>query len=152
MKLEIVVNDVEGTIADWHAAIEFAGQKLLEKSYITPEYIQACLEREKTYPTGLLMANGQGIAIPHADYTLVKTNSISIVRFEKGVVFGQMEDADLTVECSIMFNLAFATSDQHMSVLRRLFTLFQDISFIESCRNLKTYEVGKYVEEMLIAS
>ena len=128
MKLEILVNDVEGTIADWHAAIEFAGQKLLEKGYITPEYIQACLEREKTYPTGLLMANGQGIAIPHADYTLVKTNSISIVRFDKGVVFGQMEDADLTVECGIMFNLAFATSDQHMSVLRRLFTLFQDIS------------------------
>ncbi|EAR4707541.1 PTS sugar transporter subunit IIA, partial [Salmonella enterica] len=88
MKLEILVNDVEGTIADWHAAIEFAGQKLLEKGYITPEYIQACLEREKTYPTGLLMANGQGIAIPHADYTLVKTNSISIVRFDKGVVFG----------------------------------------------------------------
>ncbi|HDS8777231.1 TPA: PTS sugar transporter subunit IIA [Klebsiella michiganensis] len=152
MKLEILVNDVEGTIADWHAAIEFAGQKLLEKGYITPEYIQACLEREKTYPTGLLMANGHGIAIPHADYTLVKTNSISIVRFDKGVVFGQMEDADLTVECSIMFNLAFATSDQHMSVLRRLFTLFQDISFIESCRNLKTHEVGKYVEEMLVAS
>ncbi len=42
MKLEILVNDVEGTIADWHAAIEFAGQKLLEKGYITPEYIQAC--------------------------------------------------------------------------------------------------------------
>ncbi|EKY2102386.1 TPA: PTS sugar transporter subunit IIA [Citrobacter freundii] len=152
MKLEILVNDVEGTITDWLTAIEFAGQKLLDKDYITPEYIQACLVREKTYPTGLMMANGQGIAIPHADYTLVKTNSISIVRFDKGVTFGQMEDADLTVECSIMFNLAFATSDQHMSVLRRLFTLFQDLSFIESCRNLNTHEVGKYVEEMLSAS
>ncbi|MEX7609581.1 PTS sugar transporter subunit IIA, partial [Enterobacter asburiae] len=95
MKLEILVNDVEGTITDWQTAIEFAGQKLLDKDYITPEYIQACLVREKTYPTGLMMANGQGIAIPHADYTLVKTNSISIVRFDKGVTFGQMEDADL---------------------------------------------------------
>ncbi len=80
MKLEILVNDVEETIADWRAAIEFAGQKLLEKDYITLEYIQACLVREKTYPTGLMMANGQGIAIPHADYTLVKTNSISCQR------------------------------------------------------------------------
>ncbi|MBI6529973.1 MULTISPECIES: PTS sugar transporter subunit IIA [Morganellaceae] len=152
MIFKILVNDVEEAIDDWSAAIQFAGQKLLEKDYITPEYIQACLIREKSYPTGLLMVNGQGIAIPHADYSLVKINSISIVRFDKNVVFGQMEDADLTVECSIMFNLAFATSDQHMSVLRRLFTLFQDISFIESCRNLKTHEVGKYVEEMLSAS
>jgi galactitol PTS system EIIA component len=152
MKLEILVNDVDSAISDCRDAITFAGNKLLEKDFITPEYIQACLEREKTYPTGLLMGNGQGIAIPHADYTLVKTNSISIVRFSQGVVFGQMEDADLSVECSIMFNLAFATSDQHMSILRRLFTLFQDISFIESCRNLTTDAVGKYVEEMLSAA
>jgi PTS system galactitol-specific IIA component len=107
--------------------------------------------REKTYPTGLMMANGQGIAIPHADYTLVKTNSTSIVRFDKGVTFGQMEDADLTVECSIMFNLAFATSDQHMSVLRRLLTLFQDLSFIESCIRrqlvLPTHRLSIFVTE-----
>ncbi|MFJ5315697.1 PTS sugar transporter subunit IIA [Pectobacterium versatile] len=152
MKFEILVNDVDDSITDCRAAITFAGTELLNKGYITPEYIQACLDREKNYPTGLMMANGQGIAIPHADYKLVKTNSISIVRFTKDVLFGQMEDADLTVECGIMFNLAFATSDQHMSVLRRLFTLFQDISFIESCRNLKTEEVGKYIEEMLSAS
>ncbi len=61
MKLEILVNDVEGTIADWHVAIEFAGQKLLEKLHYARVYPVACLTREKTYPTGLLMANGQGL-------------------------------------------------------------------------------------------
>jgi PTS system galactitol-specific IIA component len=152
MKFEILVNDVDDSIVDCRDAIIRAGNKLLEKGYITPEYIQACLEREQTYPTGLLMGNGQGIAIPHADYKLVKTNSISILRFSKAVRFGQMEDADLTVDCGIMFNLAFATSDQHMSVLRRLFTLFQEISFIESCRQMPSEEVGKYVEEMLSAA
>lgn len=120
MKLEILVNDVEGTIADWHAAIEFAGQKLLEKGYITPEYIQACLEREKDLSNGFIDGERSGHCHPACRLYAGKTNSISIVRFDKGVVFGQMEDADLTVECSIMFNLAFATSDQHMSVLRRL--------------------------------
>ncbi|EOX4609709.1 PTS sugar transporter subunit IIA [Escherichia coli] len=93
-----------------------------------------------------------GIAIPHADYTLVKVNSISIVRFANDVTFGQMEDADLTVDCSIMFNLAFATSDQHMSILRRLFTLFQDNAFVETCRNLPATHVAKYVEDTLAAS
>ena len=121
MKFEILVNDVDNSISDYQTAITFAGTQLLEKSY----------------PTGLMMANGQGIAIPHADYTLVNVNSISIVRFANDVTFGQMEDADLTVDCSIMFNLAFATSDQHMSILRRLFTLFQDNAFVETCRNLR---------------
>lgn len=106
MKLEILVNDVDNSISDYQTAITFAGTQLLEKGYITAEYIDACLEREKSYPTGLMMANGQGIAIPHADYTLVNVNSISIVRFANDVTFGQMEDADLTVDCSIMFNLA----------------------------------------------
>ncbi|HBX5742031.1 TPA: PTS sugar transporter subunit IIA, partial [Klebsiella pneumoniae] len=41
MKLEILVNDVEEKITDWQAAITYAGKKLLEKDYITPEYIQA---------------------------------------------------------------------------------------------------------------
>ena len=94
----------------------------------------------------------KGIAIPHADYTLVNVNSISIVRFANDVTFGQMEDADLTVDCSIMFNLAFATSDQHMSILRRLFTLFQDNAFVETCRNLPATRVAKYVEDTLAAS
>ncbi len=46
-----------------------------------------------------------------------------------------------------MFNLAFATSDQHMSILRRLFTLFQDNAFVETCRNLPATRVAKYVED-----
>ncbi|EON5655636.1 PTS sugar transporter subunit IIA, partial [Escherichia coli] len=54
--------------------------------------------------------------------------------------------------CSIMFNLAFATSDQHMSILRRLFTLFQDNAFVETCRNLPATRVAKYVEDTLAAS
>jgi len=149
MKFEILVKDVASEVADYRDAIIFAGNKLLEQGYIQAEYIQACLDREANYPTGLLMANGQGIAIPHADYQLVNTNSISIVRFAQDVEFGQMEDADLRVDCSILFNLAFATSDQHMSILRRLFTLFQDVEFIEACRRLPQAEVGSYVAAQL---
>ncbi|EPW3351686.1 PTS sugar transporter subunit IIA, partial [Escherichia coli] len=44
------------------------------------------------------------------------------------------------------------TSDQHMSILRRLFTLFQDNAFVETCRNLPATRVAKYVEDTLAAS
>lgn len=149
MKIEILVNDIDDGITDCLEAIACAGARLLEKSYIQSEYIQACIDREKNYPTGLQMGNGEGIAIPHADYQLVKTDSISIVRFPKGIVFGQMEDAELKVECKILFNLAFSTSDQHLSILRRLFTLFQENSFIENCLALNNEQIREYVEKQL---
>lgn len=149
MKFEILVNDVGQEIATWEQAITFAGNQLLERGYIQPEYIAACLTREKNYPTGLMMANGEGLAIPHADYQLVNTNSISIVRFAKPIAFGQMEDADLTVECSVLFNLAFATSDQHMAILRRLFTLFQEDAFIRHCRTLDEQATIAFVKQQL---
>lgn len=47
MKLEILVNDVDNSISDYQTAITFAGTQLLEKGYITAEYIDACTEREK---------------------------------------------------------------------------------------------------------
>lgn len=47
MKFEILVNDVDNSISDYQTAITFAGTQLLEKGYITAEYIDACLEREK---------------------------------------------------------------------------------------------------------
>ena len=55
MKFEILENDVDNSISDYQTAITFAGTQLLEKGYITAEYIDACLEREKSYPTGLMM-------------------------------------------------------------------------------------------------
>lgn len=149
MKFEILINDVSDEITSDQDAISFAGSKLLEKGYIQPEYIQACLKREKDYPTGLLMANGQGIAIPHADYQLVNTNSISIARFASPIKFRQMEDSKLTVDCDVLFNLAFATSNQHISILRKLFTLFQDNEFVTSCRTLGKQETCAYIKEQL---
>ncbi|HIH0446213.1 TPA: PTS sugar transporter subunit IIA [Vibrio cholerae] len=148
MELKIVVNDATG-FEDDKQAIRFAGERLLEREYITPEYIEACINRESNFPTGLLMENGNNIAIPHSDYNLVKENSISIVRFDKPIKFGQMDDPDLAVECKALFNLAFATTDQHMSMLRKLFTLFQEDEFSNSCLTLDPEKTIEYINTKL---
>ncbi|MEA0478788.1 hypothetical protein SM963_17680, partial [Escherichia coli] len=62
------------------------------------------------------------------------------------------ESAWEEMTCLFAPSLAFATSDQHMSILRRLFTLFQDNAFVETCRNLPATRVAKYVEDTLAAS
>lgn len=145
----ILAHDLDENIQTYQEAITASGTYLLNKKYINPEYISACIKREKDYPTGLLMNTGLGIAIPHANYQLVNTNAISLVRSTKGVVFGQMEDSDLLVTCQLIFNLALSTSDQHLSTLKRLFTLFQNENFITNCQYLDCTQVESYITQQL---
>ena len=103
--LQDYLKDLDNRIKTYQEVINASGSYLLEKDYIQADYITACIDREKDYPTGLLMSNGIGIAIPHANYQLVKSDAISLVRSSKGVEFGQMEDSDLKVSCQLIFNL-----------------------------------------------
>ena len=147
--MHILVHDLDNDIQTYQRAINSSGSYLLEKGYIQPDYITACIDREKEYPTGLLMINNLGIAIPHANYQLFKEEAISIVRSTQGVVFGRMEDADLMVTCQLIFNLAFSTSDQHLSILQRLFALFQDENFAINCQKLSCSQVQQLVSQQL---
>ncbi|MCX8682780.1 PTS sugar transporter subunit IIA [Gilliamella sp. B2889] len=147
--MHILVHDLDEGIVTYQDAINASGSYLLEKDYIQIEYIAACINREKSYPTGLLMSNGIGIAIPHANYQLVKINSISIVRSINGVTFGEMEDSSSKVSCQLIFNLALATSDQHLSILKRLFTLFQDESFLNKCQQFNCKQTEEFIIQQL---
>lgn len=104
MQLEILVNDINQQITTYRQAIDYAGQALLTNNFIKPSFIQACIEREKLYPTGLQFENGKGIAIPHSSSDLVNVSSISILRLANEVEFGRMDDATLTVPCRLVFN------------------------------------------------
>lgn len=147
--MHILVHDLPEKVKIYQDAILASGGYLLEKNYITPEYITACIDREKDYPTGLLINSGIGIAIPHGNSQFVKSDSISLVRSSKGVIFGQMADASLKVTCQLIFNLALATSDQHLSILRRLVTLFQDESFVSKCQQFNCQQTEELITQQL---
>ena len=145
--MHILVHDLDNSIKTYQEVINASGSYLLEKDYIQADYITACIDREKDYPTGLLMNNGIGIAIPHANYQLVKSDAISLVRSSKGVEFGQMEDSDLKVSYQLIFNLALSTSNQHLTILQRLFALFQDEIFVDNCQNLSCLQVEQLINQ-----
>lgn len=149
MTIDILVSDAPDTVTTYQEGIEEAGGKLVEKGNIDSAYIEACIDRELNFPTGLLLANGEGIAIPHGNSDLVKKNSISVVRLQKAVEFGRMEDKDLKVPCSLIFNLALASGEQHISVLRKLIGQFQDEEFVRTCQNGEKQAVKEYINEKL---
>lgn len=145
MAIDVIVSNGQDTITTYQEAIRTAGEKLVEKGNIDAKYIDACIEREIDFPTGLLLANGDGIAIPHGNSDLVNKDSISVVRIKNTVEFGRMEDKNLKVGCSLVFNLALASGNQHIGILRKLIGLFQDEEFVDTCKNEETDTVQKYL-------
>ncbi|MWN06158.1 hypothetical protein GQ598_07465 [Gilliamella sp. Pas-s95] len=60
-----------------------------------------------------------------------------------------MENADLMVTCHLIFNLALSTSNQHLSILRKLFTLFQNETFITQCQHLSCQQAEELIAQQL---
>ena len=136
MAIDVIVSNGQDTITTYQEAIRTAGEKLVEKGILMLSILTLVL-KEIDFPTGLLLANGDGIAIPHGNSDLVNKDSISVVRIKNTVEFGRMEDKDLKVGCSLVFNLALASGNQHIGILRKLIGLFQDEEFVDTCKMKK---------------
>lgn len=149
MNIAILVNSADETINTYQQAVRIAGQALLERNYVKPEFIEACIKRESDFPTGLLFSNNNGIAIPHANVEFVNKSSISVVKLSHGVEFGNMEDASLRINCKLIFNLALNSGEEHITILRKLIKLFQDNTFIHQCLVLNNEDTKNYINQSL---
>lgn len=130
-------------------AIQVAGEVLVNENRVMPEFISACTKREKVYPTGLLLPSGQAVAMPHGESSFVKKDSISIVRTQTPVIFRRMEDPEQSDECKLIFNLALASGEKHIAILRKLMGLFQDKTFIDKCLQSDSGTLITYIREQL---
>ena len=83
---------VDGTADSWEQAIHLAGGTLYENGFVKEGFEQACIDREKTYPTGLLMDTS--IAIPHTDDQFVIKAGVCILRLKEPVDFYRMDAPD----------------------------------------------------------
>ena len=92
-------------------AIRRAGELLVERGCVEPQYVDAMLEREKLVSTYM----GMGIAIPHGTAQAkgtVKKTAITMVQYPDGVDFGD-EKAQL------VFGIA-GIGDEHLDLLGKI--------------------------------
>ncbi|WP_392558480.1 PTS mannitol transporter subunit IICBA [Orbus mooreae] len=105
--------------------IRFAGQKLVERGYVKPEYIDAMLKREKLTSTYL----GQSIAVPHgtieAKDQVLKTG-IVFCQYPQGVQFGDEEDDKARIVIAIA-----ARNNEHLHVISKLTSALDDEDIIK---------------------
>ena len=97
--------------ADKYEAIRMAGDFLVKRGSIEPEYIDAMLQREEVNTTYI----GEGVAIPHGvgpSRVYIKESGLAVLQFPDGVPF-EDEKAYLVIGIA-------GKDDEHLPVLQAL--------------------------------
>ena len=105
-------------------AITQLGARLQMGGFVKDSWVQATIEREKTFATGLPIP-GIGVAIPHTDAEHVLRQAIAVGVLEKPVAFGEMGSPDSMVPVRIVCALAVAHSESLIIMLQQLVEIFQ---------------------------
>ena len=93
-------------------AIRMAGEKLVQKGYVEPSYVDSMLEREKMVSTFM----GNLVAIPHGtdeSKKAVVNSGISILQIPNGVDFGNGNIA------KVVFGIA-GKGNEHLDILSKI--------------------------------
>ncbi len=101
------------------------GSLLFEHGLVKETFVQAVLDREKVYPTGL-QTTILGFAIPHTDTEHVNRPALAIATLSQPVVFQAMGDPDTSVSVRVVMMLAISDPKAVVHVLRKVISILED--------------------------
>ncbi len=122
--------------------------KMLEAGCVKENYYEGISNREKEYPTGLLV-NQTGFAIPHTDSERVNKSQICLLSLHEPIEYDDMEDKSHKISVELVFMLAMAQPHEQVNTLQNLIALFQDD---EKVAKLKECNTEKELMQILNAS
>ncbi|MDO4169722.1 MAG: PTS sugar transporter subunit IIA [Lachnospiraceae bacterium] len=123
------------------------GGLLVSEGYCKNTYVQALIDREKEFPTGINMGE-IGIAIPHTDRGHVNKGAVAIGILKEPVHFYQMGFTDVEVNVKIVFMLAVDDPEAHLPFLQRVLQVLQDQNVLEKLTHVtKSQEIIEIVKE-----
>lgn len=131
-------------------ALTILASKIVSEGYAKDSYIQAILDREVEFSTGL-PGFGRGVAIPHADPHHVNQSVIAVGVLKHPIKFCMMGNHDELIDVEVMFMLALKESHSHMSVLQNLMDLIQNEALLTQIKEAPTEEALYQLMSELIA-
>ncbi len=137
----------EGAAKDWKEAIQLCGKCMMEHGSVNQDFVNACIEREKEYPTGL--PSEIPVAIPHSKAEGIKENTICFLRLKEPVRFLRMDDSEEYCDTRLVFNLAIREADDHLEFLQKLMRFVLDAGVLEQCNKLPLAEIPAFIEKEL---
>lgn len=109
----------------------FIGEKTNSLGLAKETFESALKEREAVYPTGLQL-DKIGVAIPHSDAEHINEEFISVVTVDEPVSFKSMEDANKTVDVSIIFVLGLKKAEDQLATLQAIMQVIQDPQVLDN--------------------
>lgn len=119
---------------NWQEVLQKTGAVLQEKGYVKDSYIDALIQREIKYPTGINMGE-TGVAIPHTDPDEVMKEGIAIAVLDNPVAFGQMGTEQGTVMVRLVFVLAIKEPGSQVERLKQMMQMLRDREMLERLEN-----------------
>lgn len=118
------------------------GGNLTTEGFAKESYVQALKDRERDFPTGLIMNDeGLAIALPHTAIDHVNKAATSIARLKNPVEFHVMGgDPDETCKVKLVFMLCVDDPNAHLDGLQRIVTILQDQEFLKKLDTVQTNE------------
>ncbi|HWQ74552.1 MAG TPA: PTS sugar transporter subunit IIA [Syntrophomonas sp.] len=109
-----------------------------KKGYVTDSYLEAVLEREKLYPTGL-PTEIMKVALPHStDRSHVQKPGIFIAQLAKPVAFKEMGEGERDVMAEMVFMLAVKGDLEQLTVLQNIVGMFTKPEALTALKHAKT--------------
>ncbi|MGN1007560.1 MAG: PTS sugar transporter subunit IIA [Butyricicoccus sp.] len=136
---------IEGQALSCEEAIELCGQALCRAGYVAEGFSQACIDREKEYPTGL--CTDIPVAIPHCKSETILHDGVCYLRLKEPVEFRRMDDDEETVVTRSIFNIAIQGANNHLEFLQQLMGVVTDAELIEQIEQMDIGEVPAVLAE-----
>lgn len=133
LRRDLVVNNLEAKSAE--DVFKKMSPILLEAGFVENSFFNGLVDREKIFPTGLLLGK-YNVAIPHTDSVHVKKSAIAIATLKNPVKFNCM-DGSGSVDVNIVFTMALNEPHSQILMLQQLMFLIQDESILESILHAK---------------
>jgi PTS system galactitol-specific IIA component len=127
------------------------GKYAVDRGFATEGYVDALLDREAAFPTGLEIPTASfDIAIPHADPEHVLEPALVLALPPDPVPFNDMNDPDDTVEASAVLLLVAGEDDRYATFLSNLANLFQEPGFAAAVEERDADRVLSLVDEVCL--
>ena len=137
LKKELVLVGMDAPCAE--DAMRALASAMLAQGLVRESFVEAVLEREKTYPTGI-PAKVFDIALPHTMAEHVITPCMAVGVLKQPVDFRQMGTPDIILRPRLIFMLAISDPKEQIGQLKKIMKLLQNDELLLGIRDAHNAE------------
>ncbi len=147
---DLIFNEEFGDLTQ---AFKCLSEKFLERGLVKQGYLDALIQREQNYPTGIdLTAVCKGIpniAIPHTESRYCNVTKVIVIKLHKDIVVKDMMNADKDLDVKYLFMILNKEGTEQSNILAKIMefaTKEENINGLIKSDSLESiYEIVKII-------